>query len=128
MYAMSFVAEKRLTPEEYLRLERAAETKSEYDDGVVYTMAGASERHNMIVAGLVRALGNRIPAHCHVYPSDMKIRIRRPTRFFYPDVTVVCGQSQFDDSERDVLLNPLIVFEVLSDATERYDRGRKFNA
>jgi Uma2 family endonuclease len=109
-------------------MERAAETKSEYDDGVVYAMAGAGERHNLTVFGLLRSLGNRLPSTCRGYPSDMKVRIWRPTRYFYPDASVVCGQSQFDDNERDVLLNPLIVFEVLSETTERYDRGRKFNA
>jgi len=109
-------------------MERAAETKSEYDDGVVYAMAGAGERHNLIVAGLLRTLGNHIASTCRFHPSDMKVRVWRPTRYFYPDATVVCGQSQFDDNERDVLLNPLIVFEVLSETTERYDRGRKFNA
>ena len=126
---MSTVAEKqRISPEEYLRRERLAETKSEYDDGVVYAMSGASPRHNLIVAGLIWALGNRLPSRGNVYPSDMKVRIRKPIRFFYPDVTVVCGQSKFDDAATDVLLNPLIVFEVLSETTERDDRGRKFNA
>src|SRR5438094_43162 len=114
MTPMSSVAEKRLTPDEYLRRERAAETKSEYDDGVVYAMSGASERHNLLVAGLVRGLGNRLPSRCRVYPSDLRVRILKPTRFFYPDVTVVCGESRFDDDERDVLLNPLVIFEVLS--------------
>lgn len=109
-------------------MERAAETKSEYDDGVVYAMAGASDPHNLIAIGLSSFLRYHLPPGCRVYPSDMKVRLFRPTRYFYPDVTVVCGPSQFDDSERDVLLNPLIVFEVLSDTTERYDRGRKFNA
>ena len=109
-------------------MERAAETKSEYDDGVVYAMAGAAEQHNLIVWSLLTALGNRLGPNCRAYPSDMKVRLWNPTRFFYPDVTIVCGQSQFDDNERDVLLNPLIVFEVLSETTERHDRGRKFNA
>lgn len=109
-------------------MERAAETKSEYDDGVVYAMSGASPQHNLILFGLFRTLGNHVPSHCRVYPSDMKVRVRNPVRFFYPDATVVCGPSQYDGDERDVLLNPLIIFEVLSESTERYDRGRKFSA
>ncbi len=121
---MSSVAEKRITPDEYLRLERAAETKSEYDDGVVYAMSGASERHNFIVAGLVRSLGNRLPSRFVVYPSDMRVRILRPTRFFYPDVTIVCGERRFADDERDVLLNPLVIFEVLSESTRGFAVGR----
>ncbi|HYU23979.1 MAG TPA: Uma2 family endonuclease [Thermoanaerobaculia bacterium] len=123
---MSSVAEKRITPEEYLRIERAAETKSEYDNGVVYAMAGASPEHNLIVMGLGSSLISHLPEHCRVYASDMKVRIQGPTRFYYPDATVVCGPPQYAEDERDVLLNPLIVFEVLSETTERHDRGRKF--
>ena len=123
---MASVPEYRVTPEEYLRLERAAETKSEYDDGVIYAMAGASLEHNLIVAGLIRSLGNRVPSGCRVLPSDMKVRVLNPTRFYYPDVSVVCEKPRFADDETDVLLNPLIVFEVLSGSTARYDRGRKF--
>ena len=125
---MASVPEYRISPDEYLRLERAAETKSEYDDGFIYAMAGARERHNLIVAGLVRSLGNRLPSRCRVYPSDMKVRILNPTRFYYPDVSVVCGPPRFADDETDVLLNPLIVFEVLSDSTAARDRGRKFRS
>jgi Uma2 family endonuclease len=124
---MSSVPQKRISPEEYLQMERLAETKSEYDDGIVYAMAGASEWHNLIVTGLLSFLRYNLPPQCRAYPSDMKVRLFRPTRYYYPDVTIVCGQSQFDDKVRDVLLNPLVVFEVLSDSTERRDRGRKFN-
>jgi|ERR1044071_5048023 Uma2 family endonuclease len=123
---MASLPEYRLTPEEYLRMERAAELKSEYDDGVLLAMSGASPRHNLIVAGLIHSLMSRVRKGCLVYPSDMRVRVLNPTRFFYPDVSVVCERSQFADDERDVLLNPLIVFEILSEGTENYDRGRKF--
>src|SRR5260221_13495048 len=126
MAPMSSLAEYRVSPEEYLRLERAAETKSEYDDGVVFAMAGASERHNLIVAGLMRSLGNRLPPPCRVYASDFRVRILNPSRFFYPDVSVVCTEPRFADDQRDVLLNPGVIFEVLSDRTAAFDRGRKF--
>jgi hypothetical protein len=79
---MAIMPEYRVTPEEYLRMERAAETKSEYDDGVVYAMSGASFQPNFIVGGLIRALGNHLPAGCRVAPSDMKVRILNPTRFY----------------------------------------------
>lgn len=123
---MASLPEYRLTPDEYLRMERAAEFKSEYDDGVIIAMSGASFRHNLIVTGLVHSLVSRVRKGCHVLPSDMKVRVVNPTRFFYPDVSVVCERPQFADDERDVLLNPLIVIEVLSDSTEKYDRSRKF--
>lgn len=123
---MSTLPEYRPAPEEYLRIERAAQGKSEYDGGLVLAMAGASLRHNLIVAALIRSLGNRLAERCLVLPSDMKVRVLNPTRFFYPDVSVVCERPQFADDEHDVLLNPLVVVEVLSEATAKYDRGRKF--
>lgn len=123
---MASVPEVRLTPEEYLRAERAAETKSEYDDGVVYAMTGASPRHNRIVPNLTGSLWARLPARCEIFGSDQKVRIENPTRFLYPDLSVVCGTPVFADNASDVLLNPLVVFEVLSDSTSKYDRGPKF--
>lgn len=125
---MSSVPQRLITPDEYLRMERAAETKSEYVDGVVYAMAGARDEHNLIAIGLSSFLRYNLPSHCRPYQTDMKVRIRKRARYFYPDVTVVCGPSEFEDGHRDVLLNPLIVVEVLSDSTERYDRGLKFNS
>lgn len=125
---MASVPDYRISPEEYLRIERTAETKSEYDDGVMYAMAGASYAHNMIVANLIWSLRNRLPAHCGASPSDLKVRIFNPTRFYYPDVTIVCEKPRFADDEKDVLLNPLIVFEVLSSTTSDLDRGRKFHS
>ena len=107
-------------------MERAAETKSEYDNGVVYAMSGASFAHNFIVGGLVAALHSHLPSRCRVAPSDLKVRITNPTRFYYPDVTVICGAAQAADNHADILLNPLIIFEVLSEKTAGFDRGRKF--
>jgi Uma2 family endonuclease len=123
---MVSLPEYRVTPDEYLRMERAAETKSEYDDGVIMAMSGASLRHNLIVIALGHSLLSRLGNRCLVLASEMKVRVLNPTRFFYPDVSVVCDRPQLADDRRDVLLNPLIVFEVLSYGTENYDRGRKF--
>ena len=123
---MASLPEYRLTPEEYLRMERAAEFKSEYDDGMIIAMSGASLRHNLIVSGLIHSLMNRVRDGCLVLANDMKVRVLNPTRFFYPDISVVCDRPQLADDKRDVLLNPLIVIEVLSGSTENYDRGRKF--
>ena len=123
---MSSLPEYRVSPEEYLRLERAAESKSEYDDGLIYAMAGAGARHNLIVGNLNWSLRNHLPSRCSAFPSDMKVRILNPTRFYYPDVTVICGPPRFADDRTDVLLNPLIVIEVLSERTVAFDRGKKF--
>jgi Uma2 family endonuclease len=118
-----------VTPEEYLAIERKAETKSEYVDGIVYAMAGATERHNTLVANLIMSIGIQLRGRpCKVYPSDLKVRIPNSTRFFYPDVSVVCGETLFADDHKDVILNPILLVEVLSEATAAFDRGTKFIA
>ncbi len=102
-----------ISPEEYLALERRAESKSEYWDGTVLAMSGASIPHNIIVANLIMAVGPKLRARgCQIYPSDLKVR--RGRRFFYPDVSAVCGDPIFNDGEKDVVLNPNLIIEVLS--------------
>lgn len=126
---MSSLPEFRATPEEYLALERSALQRSEYIDGYVVAMAGGSEAHNQIISNLVTLLNVHLRDRpCRVFSSDMKVHRVESTRYFYPDVTVVCGESTFVDDRRDVLLNPLLVVEVLSDETESYDRGVKFKS
>lgn len=126
---MSSLPNYYLSPEEYLTLERRAEFKSEYIDGVMYAMAGGSERHNLIAANVIISIGSQLRDHpCRVYPSDLKVRVPNSRRFFYPDVSIVCGETQFADDERDVALNPAVVVEVLSDSTAAFDRGKKFQS
>lgn len=122
---MASLPDYYLSPEEYLSLERRAEFKSEYVDGVVYETAGGSERHNLITANLIVALGVQLRERpCRVYPSNLKVRLPNSRRCFYPDVSVVCGETQFADEERDVILNPFLIVEVLSDSTEAFIAGR----
>lgn len=125
---MSAVAKyKYLTPEEYLATERAAEYKSEYIDGVIYAMAGGSPQHSLIASAVLAELYFQLKGSpCLVFNSDLKVRVPTGRKFHYPDVTVVCGEPQYADDERDVLLNPLLLVEVLSDSTAGYDRRRKF--
>ena len=124
---MSLRPKPYLSPEDYLALERSAEFKSEYFDGEIFAMAGASESHNLIVINTIRELSIQLKKRpCKVYANDMRIKVSPTGLFTYPDVVVVCGQAQFDDSHRDTLLNPTLIVEVLSDSTEAYDRGRKF--
>jgi Uma2 family endonuclease len=126
---MSSLPTYYLSPEEYLTLERRAEFKSEYVDGVMYAMAGGSERHNLIAANVIISIGSQLRDHpCRVYPSDLKVRVPNSRRFFYPDVSIVCGETLFADDERDVVLNPVIVVEVLSESTAAFDRGKKFQS
>lgn len=115
------------TPEEYLALEREAEFKSEYIDGYIVAMAGASEPHNLIVTNIVRELSIQLKGRdCRVYSNDMRVDLRERNLFAYPDVVVVCGEPQFADESRDNLRNPVVIIEVLSQSTESYDRGLKF--
>lgn len=126
----------RLSELEYLDLERAAEEKHEFVDGYripvhdpQFGMAGASFEHNVVVANVVRELGQVLDGRpCLALPSDMKVKAEASRRYYYPDATVVCGPPVFVDGRRDVLLNPSVVVEVLSDSTERRDRGEKAQA
>ena len=118
-----------VTLDEYLAAERLSESRSEYLDGVVYALTGASVNHIQIVGNLTIELGTQLRARaCRVLPLDLKVQLPDSRKFFYPDVTVVCGELQFHDKRRDIILNPLLVIEVLSDSTEAFDRGAKFQA
>ncbi len=125
---MSSVRSPAYSPQEYLALDRAADEKSEYWDGALYAMTGASRAHNLIAANVTTALNTQLRARsCEVYAADMRVRIPRSYRYLYPDVVVVCDEPQFEDDEDDILLNPTLVVEVLSPSTEAYDRGKKFD-
>jgi len=115
-----------ISPEEYLRRERLAEYKSEYLNGEIFAMAGASEQHNLIAGNIFGELREQLKTgSCRAYTSDMRVRVRSNGLYTYPDVIVVCGEPQFEDKEVDTLVNPTVLGEVLSRATERYDRIAK---
>lgn len=118
---------RTFTEEEYLDLERKAKFKSEFIEGQIYAMAGASPTHALITANVIANLVLHLRGNpCRVYSNDLKVRIGRAGNYYYPDLTVVCGQLQYHDEHQDVLLNPTIVVEVLSPSTEADDRGRKW--
>jgi Uma2 family endonuclease len=124
---MSSERKTRLTPAEYLALERKAEVRSEYLDGDMVAMSGGSREHNLIVGNIVGELRTHLKGRtCEVYPSDMRVNVSATGLYTYPDVTVVCGEPELQDERRDTLLNPTVIFEVLSESTESYDRGSKF--
>ncbi len=115
-----------LTPEEYLAIERKAEYKSEYFNGEMFALAGSSSEHNTIALNIAGELRQQLKERpCRAYISDMRVRIPATGLYTYPDVIVVCGEPKFDDDYDDTLLNPAVLVEVLSPATESYDRGRK---
>jgi len=122
-------AEKRKwTPDEYLAMERESDVRHEYLDGEIFAMAGASPAHERIVASLVGELHQALRRRpCNVYSSNLRVKVSATGLYTYPDVTVACGEEVFEEEAGlETLTNPLVVFEVLSDSTEKYDRGAKF--
>jgi len=116
-----------LSPQDYLAIERASETKSEYLDGEMVAMAGASRWHNLIVLNVGAELRAQLKQRpCEVYSNDQRVQILATGLYTYPDVVVSCAEPRFEDDEMDTLLNPTVIVEVLSSSTEGYDRGTKF--
>jgi len=125
---MALPQEKLLfSPEQYLEFEREAEERSEYFDGYIIKMAGESLSHSRICVNLAREVSTILRGKPREALSpNMKVRSENKGMFAYPDLTVVCGEPVFHDRQRDVLLNPRVIFEVLSPSTEKFDRGAKF--
>ena len=126
-------AQTHLTPEEYIALERKAipdadTVRSEYVRGEIIAMSGASREHNLITNNISGELRNLLKSSgCETYANDMRVSSPLTSSYFYPDVVVVCEEPRFEDDVFDILLNPIILVEVLSDSTEAYDRGEKFS-
>lgn len=125
---MSLKPKHRLSFEDWLEGERAClEGRSEYLGGEVFAMTGASVEHNAIVVNIARELSIQMKGRpCQVYANDLKVRICPADAGKYPDLIAICGAHEFQDGRRDVLLNPSLIVEILSDSTEAYDRGDKF--
>jgi len=113
--------------EEYLALERSALCKSEFHDGQIYAMTGASRKHNLVTVNIARELSAQLKKRpCEAYINDMRVKAAEARSYHYPDIAVVCGSPQFEDAYVDTLLNPTVLIEVLSPSSEAYDRGGKF--
>jgi Uma2 family endonuclease len=126
-FPMSVEPHRRISIEDYLAAERQAETKSEYLDGEIFVMSGASRPHNLIALNVAASLHGQLKGRgCEAYVGDMRVLIPSASLYTYPDITVVCGEPRFEDGELDTLLNPTLLIEVLSPTTEGYDRGKKF--
>ena len=125
---MDTIDRKTFTESEYLELERNADFKSEYYNGEIFAMAGASLIHNEIVANLISIFNQFLKDKpCDVYPSDLRLQVEKSGLYTYPDITIVCGKAELLDNQFDTLKNPTVLIEVLSDSTEKYDRGQKFS-
>ncbi|MBS1789099.1 MAG: Uma2 family endonuclease [Acidobacteria bacterium] len=123
------------TESEYLTLERKADERHEYLDGVIYAMAGESPKHGDISVNLIAEIAMHLKGKdCHTYTKDTKVRSgplpkwRSNTKglYSYPDLVVVCGERKYLDEYQDVLVNPTVIIEVLSNRTEWFDRKQKF--
>lgn len=129
---MALLTESKKTPEkisaeEYLALEENADHKSEYYHGEVFAMAGASYNHNVISVNLVHTFHGKL-ADSRVFSSDMKICVEKKKFYTYPDLSIVCGNIEFEEGRTDIIANPAVIVEILSDSTKDYDRGTKFAA
>jgi Uma2 family endonuclease len=117
----------RLTEAEYLEIERRAEFKSEFFQGEMFAMAGGTPLHSLIATNFARELGNGLEgSSCIVYNSDLRVKVESCGLDTYPDVSVVWGNRQYADEQNETIVNPKVIIEVLSDSTEAYDRGAKF--
>lgn len=115
------------TPKEYLEFERSSVERHEFWDGQIFQMAGESLSHSRICVNLTReASFGLLGKACEALTPNMKVRTSTASLFSYPDLTIVCGEPQFHDKKKDVVINPQMIFEVLSPSTEKYDRGKKF--
>ncbi|MES1226449.1 MAG: Uma2 family endonuclease [Bacteroidota bacterium] len=115
-----------ISPAEYLAAERVSEEKHEYYDGQVLAMSGASMNHNSIQANLLINIGNYLKGkHCRILPGDMRVSTAPRDAYMYPDALILCGEAQLEDDKFDTLLNPSVIFEILSPSTRSIDKGRK---
>ncbi len=124
------VVRPRVSIQAYLAMEAAATERHILWDGEVFSveaMAGGTFDHGAICANVIVALGNALRgSRCRVVTSDVKVWVPRKEGFVYPDVTVFCGRSEPYPGTMDVLTNPTLIVEVLSEGTEKFDRGEKF--
>ena len=125
---MAAIPKERFTLEEYIEFDKNSEERYEYFDGVVVSMSGGTLAHNRIARNLTTGLTNRLGGQgCEVLPADMRIKVPKAPPYRYADLVVVCGQPIIESVQGlDVLVNPALIVEILSESTEAYDRGKKF--
>lgn len=116
-----------LSPAEYLMAERSSDEKHEFYDGLVLAMSGASLKHNKISMNLSIKIGSYLEGKdCNILAADMRVSNPNQDAYMYPDALIVCGEPQLEDDKFDTLLNPSVIFEILSPSTRSIDKGRKF--
>ena len=119
---------QKYSPADYLEMEEVADYRSEYYQGEVFAMAGETLNHNRIALDLCASLNQRLAGQpCEAFAENIKVWAEAVSLFAYPDVIVVCGEPEFYPNRTDIILNPLVVVEVQSVSTRKYDRGGKFD-
>lgn len=120
---------RKYTIQSYLELEKKSKEKFEFHDGNVLAMAGGSPDHSLISANITAELRSLLKSNkgtCKAYNSDVKVAVEEAGRYYYPDASVVCGETLLSALNPQAIVNPLLIVEVLSESTERFDRGEKF--
>jgi Uma2 family endonuclease len=124
---MTRLAKKLYSAEEYFALEEVAETKSEFVDGEIFPMAGASDNHLRIVRNVSGDLWLQFKkTTCEVFVNELRIQVRDEKDYTYPDIVALCGTLNYYRKRRDTITNPALIMEVLSKSTEAYDKSLKF--
>ncbi len=112
---------------DFVIFEEQSLTKHEWLDGIVYDMSGGTFEHAGLKAAVVGELRTALRGkRCRVFDSDLAVRVLATGLQTYPDASVVCGSAEADPANKNACTNPRILVEVLSDSTEKYDRGEKF--
>ena len=121
---MTALTQSFFTPEQYLAMECQASYKSEYINGCIFAMAGASKEHNQIAFNIAGELHGQLKNRpCLAYVNDLRVKVSATGLYTYPDTVALCGEPHFEDERMDTLLNPSVIIEILSPTTEAYDRG-----
>lgn len=118
---------KNFSIAEYLEIEQEASDKHEYYRGEMFAMAGAGPKHNIIFKNIFRELAYTLKGKpCQPYGSDQRIHIPENGLFTYPDISIICGDIDTSKEDKDSIIHPVMIFEILSPSTRDYDRGSKF--
>lgn len=117
----------RYTWHQYVTLEQSSNVKHEFLDGEIFAMSGGTPEHAQLAVKVSTELSSQLQGKpCRVFSSDLRVRVQQTGLGTYPDVTVVCGELQRDPDDKNTVTNPTLIVEVLSDSTESWDRGEKF--
>ena len=117
-------AEKLVSPEAFLDWEATQTERHEYYVGSIYAMAGMSYAHSIRATNLVQVFGRALRPPCRMHTEGLKVQLG--AAFVYPDALILCGSPTFYGSRTETITNPTVIFEILSESTEAFDRGEKF--